>query len=172
VVWVPRIGPGPASIARSPRASAALAVVKRLRNFLRRPRAERWPLLRLLVLLPACKLMLRVLGYVRLRRLLERGSQRPVPRLATAEELLESDRLAGLVALAGRRGLVRVTCLPQALLLHALLRRRSLMPELQLGVRKPNDAVEAHAWVELQGRELGVGALGHQAFNAPRTNRA
>ena len=146
-------------------------MVKRLTSFLRRPRLERWLLLRLLVLLPASRLMLRALGYVRLRRLLERWSRMGVARSASAEDLLQSEHLAGLVALAGRRGLIRVTCLPQALLLHALLRRRGLQPELRIGVRKPHEAVEAHAWVELQGQELGEGALGHQAFDDRRPDR-
>jgi hypothetical protein len=54
------------------------------------------------------------------------------------------------------------TCLVQALAGAALLRRRGLACELRLGVRSrgPADgaAIEAHAWVECDGR-VAVGAV-------------
>ncbi len=47
----------------------------------------------------------------------------------------------------------RATCLTRALALQAMLRRRGYPAALRIGVAKPRDqALEAHAWVELDGQ--------------------
>jgi hypothetical protein len=58
------------------------------------------------------------------------------------------------------------TCLVQALAAGAMLQRRGLACELRLGVRnrtaEGGAAIEAHAWVECDGR-VAVGAVDHLA---------
>src|SRR5262245_20785905 len=106
---------------------------------------ERWMLLGFMLGLPVFVGLARVLGVVRTRRLAERG-RRTGGRHASAIELQGAERLAELVAIAGRRGPIRVACLGQALMLHALLVRRGFAPELRFGVRKQDGRLDAHAW--------------------------
>lgn len=108
--------------------------------------------------------MLRVFGFVRTRRWLELISATPAPGQVSPDELLAAQRLAWLVGIAGRRGPIRTTCLPQALLIYYQLRRRTLAPQLILGVRMRDGAFDAHAWTELQTVPLGQFGLEHSAF--------
>src|SRR5690606_26453267 len=104
--------------------------------------------------LPAIAAALRLFGYVRTRRWLERLSVMRTPRIATAVEAQSAFELARLAAIAGRRGPLAANCLPQSLLLYFLLRRRGFAPTLKIGVRKQEAALDAHAWVELDGHSL------------------
>lgn len=65
------------------------------------------------------------------------------------------ERLAGLVAIAGRHHLRPMPCLPRALALEALLKRQGLQTELLIGVRWEGDRLQAHAWIEHAGAPLG-----------------
>ena len=131
------------------------------------PASERWLALCALVQLALVRAALPALGYLRLRRWMEALSPVANPGPATGEEFLHADRLANLVAAVGGEGITAASCLPQSLLVYLLLRRRGLSPALQLGVREGGDFVEAHAWVELDGRELGPGARQHLAMRPP-----
>lgn len=119
---------------------------------------QRW-LLAAIFRLPLIRLSLRLRGYQRTRARLEARSTVTGTRAASPDDLARAQRLAWLAAIAGRRGLVTATCLPQALLLHAALRRQGLAPVLQIGVRKDGTALDAHAWVELEGVALGQPSL-------------
>lgn len=131
----------------------------------------------LMLALPVVSLLLKRLGYRRTRSLLERFcSNRPIapaPNITRAE-LAHAQRLARLIAIAGRRGPIKTTCLRQALLLHVLLRRRGLPSQLLLGVRRISDSPpEMHAWVELNGLSLDPSSAPAKPFTAvplpPRT---
>ena len=61
-------------------------------------------------------------------------------------------RIAALVASVAGRFPAPVTCLAEALVAEAMLKRRGYAPVLRLGVRKPNGTLDAHAWVECDGR--------------------
>lgn len=61
-----------------------------------------------------------------------------------------------MVAAAARRSLLRANCLPRAVVLWWFFRRRGLGAELRLGGRKEGDQLEAHAWVELDGKAFDV----------------
>lgn len=52
------------------------------------------------------------------------------------------------------RGLVRGNCLAQSLTIWWLLRRQGILVELRVGVRKQQDCLEAHAWIEHRSRVL------------------
>ena len=82
-------------------------------------------------------------------------------------------QLAGAVARAAARLPGESLCLPRAMALHWLLRRRGLGSELQIGVR-PHQARggigDLHAWVVRDGEVL-IGATGepHHPIFAART---
>ena len=133
---------------------------------------ERWLVLRLLVALPAISALTSVFGVVRTIRVVERLSSRNSPREAGAVEMESAERLTQLVAAIGRRGAITATCLPQALLVYGLLRRRGLVPTLMVGVRRAEDTFDAHAWVRLQGVELGQSELDHTPFPIRNWNLA
>ncbi|HEY9302564.1 MAG TPA: lasso peptide biosynthesis B2 protein [Phormidium sp.] len=59
--------------------------------------------------------------------------------------------IAKLVEIASRYGLYKPNCLQKSLLLWWLLQRRGIETELRIGVRKQEEILEAHAWVEYQG---------------------
>ena len=126
--------------------------------------AERVQLAGMVVALPLIHASLRLAGYVRTRRWIERCSRTPSSVEVTREILDSARSTTRLAAIAGRRGALKSTCLRQSLLVYWLLRRRGLDPELKLGVRKQGDAIDAHAWVELSGTPLDAGPLQHKAF--------
>jgi len=101
---------------------------------------------------------------------IEFASTRPRTHDAGDSELEYAQRIAELADIAGRRGVIAANCLPQALMVHGLLRRRGLAPQLRIGVRKSESNFDAHAWVELRGVALGQTNLSHIAL--PRENWA
>lgn len=117
--------------------------------------------------LPVISLMLRAVGFSRTLAWIERHSAALPTKAPTSNDLASAERLAQLVDIAGRHGPISATCLRQSLLLHGLLRRRGLLPQLRIGVRRQEDGIDAHAWVELQGRPLGQAVMGHVALARP-----
>lgn len=113
---------------------------------------ERIPLtllLRAAVALAAVDLSLRVVGYQRTRRWLRKG-----PRGAAAHPDRAIRRTARAVDAAARRHLYPMTCLRRALVLQHELRRLGVETDLQLGVRRAGDGLEAHAWLERDGQPV------------------
>jgi len=128
-------------------------------------------LLLLSLALPATGAMIRLFGFKRAARVCDRlGGQRP-PRAASPADIDAAQSLARLAGIAGRRGPVSASCLRQALVLRAWLRRRGLDAQLKIGVRRQGEAVDAHAWVELAGVALAQDALDHSAFPASDLGR-
>ena len=127
-----------------------------------------WPdrgrLLLLLFGLPLVAGMVRGFGYVRTRRWLERHAPVDHARVATPGDLEAAQSLAQLAAIAGRQVPVNATCLRQSLLVYTWLRRRGLAPELKLGVRRQDTVMDAHAWVELEGKALAPAEIIHRPF--------
>lgn len=74
-------------------------------------------------------------------------------------------QVAWAVEAASRR-IPGTTCLPRAMAAHLLLGQRGQPSGLRLGVaRKSDGALEAHAWVEVQGRVvIGGGVEGFDRF--------
>lgn len=120
--------------------------MRRWRRFVALDPAQRRTFLQAIALLPVAALGLRWLGLRRIQRLFAvpvSGGVHP-----GAEET------ARLVAAAARHGPYRASCLPTALTLQWLLRRQGIEAELRLGVRKERERLEAHAWLEHEGRPL------------------
>ena len=65
-------------------------------------------------------------------------------------------RLAWAVE-AAALGVPKASCLTQALAAQIMLERSGARPDLKIGVATDRESIEAHAWLELDGRPL-VGA--------------
>ena len=65
------------------------------------------------------------------------------------------ERLQRLVRIAARYRLNPATCLPRALALRGMLRRRGIPAALEIGVRKDGERLRAHAWLVYDGRPIG-----------------
>jgi len=102
---------------------------------------------RALVLVPLAAASLRTLGLRRTQALLV-GPARRKP--ATTDP----HRVARLVELAARHGVLRANCLATSLALQSLLASAGFPAELRIGVRKHDLRLEAHAWVERHGEPL------------------
>jgi hypothetical protein len=141
-----------------------------VRRFLGLSHDDRWVLTRAFVGLGVVEVALRVLGFQRTMRLIDR--RRPgtaaLPPAAgvepNAEQLQRARRYAAWVATAARHHVVRARCLHRSLLLHHWLRCEGLPSRLRIGVRKIDGALNAHAWVELGGRVVNDRAVAVALF--------
>jgi hypothetical protein len=127
-------------------------MLRRLRQDWHRFTTLSWPHKRVLIEASLCMplfwLGVHVLGLARLQSLLRRR---------VAEVCLppsEIQAMGELVNLAARRSPLPATCLTRSLLLTWLLQRRGVRAELRIGVRIADDGLQAHAWVECEGRPV------------------
>jgi hypothetical protein len=67
---------------------------------------------------------------------------------------MRPERVARLLHLAARFGPYRPACLVRSLALQRLLRRSGIESQLRIGIRKHEATLDAHAWVEHEGRVL------------------
>lgn len=106
-----------------------------------------------LALLPLAAAMLRLIGFPRLHRMIARKGPYTAPSWSIDSAALEDARSsARMVQAAARYGVLHGNCLSQSLTLWWILRRKKLAAELRLGARKGENGLDAHAWVELDGR--------------------
>ncbi len=125
--------------------------LNRLRKFLLLPPSERGLLVSATVRLGAISLGLRLLPLQTLRRLMARVS-RPFAPLA-GPDACSPDLIAWAVSVASRYVPGAGTCLPQALATQILLERQGHAARLHIGIAKDHEKqLQAHAWVESQGR--------------------
>lgn len=137
--------------------------VSPLRRFFALPWRERRWVAEAAVLLPSVHLLQQALPFRRWRSLLTR-SLRPPPRAADGPR---PEELARAVERARRRLPGEYKCLPSAYALHLLLHRHGYASLVQVGVAHgAGGAVEAHAWVEHDGRIL-IGGLADLARFVP-----
>lgn len=117
---------------------------------------ERCRLTQALIFLPLVSVGLRLLGFRRLQRLLERGMPKEVvskKRASTGNDLVltECRNIAKMVDIAAGHSPIAATCLQRSLVLWWLLGREGFASDLRLGAKKAEDLFEAHAWVEYDG---------------------
>jgi hypothetical protein len=142
--------------------------MRRLARFLRLEAWERRVLLRALVLLPMSTVRIRRLGLSRALPAAEPSVRLRMP--PGASPAATADRIAALVRIAARHAPFKASCLPVSLTLQRLLRERGIGAEIRLGVRKSGRRLEAHAWVERDGRvllDIGGGGEPFVAFERP-----
>ncbi len=112
---------------------------------------ERMRLAGAAILLPISLVLVKVLGYRRTLRLGERLTrERELPPDA-ATRVATTTRL---VNVADGRLRVPGTCLSRSLVLWFLLRRQGVPTTIRIGVRSGGLPLDAHAWVEHEGRPL------------------
>ena len=123
-----------------------------LSKFIQLPSADRRLLVGSVLLMAAVRLGLWLLPFQLLRRLLaklEQTNLRMQPRSpATVDRIVWSVKTAS-------RYVPAATCLTQALTAKTLLTKSGHPSDLRIGVAKVDgDQLEAHAWVESQGKIL------------------
>jgi hypothetical protein len=145
--------------------------MKWVRKYLNLPSTDRHLLIKAALLLGAIRLGLWILPFRVLWRFLGRHKHRPAePRETTPS--IPMDRLIWGVKVASRY-VPAATCLAQALATRTLLSRNGYPADLQIGVVKTERGeLEAHAWVESNGR-IVIGNLPDLArYNALPALRA
>lgn len=86
------------------------------------------------------------------QRLVFRGE--PATAASPGADVKLARAMAERVAVASKRHPLETKCLHQSLALHSMLARRGIPTDVRLGVRRGDEGVEAHAWVELGGVSL------------------
>jgi hypothetical protein len=127
-----------------------------LRRFLRWPWADKVLLLRAWLALLGVDLGVRLASFDAVQRFIDAH-----PKRGGANS---PERLQRFVRHAARHHLWKMACLPQALALRGLLAREGVSSAVVIGVRKEGNALEAHAWVELDGKALGEPADVRERF--------
>ena len=145
------------------------------RKFRRLPAEEKAVFLEALALLPVVRVGLKAFGLRRVQSVVGRGrdtGRSGAPVFGStgisagaplhSEHSMEQDRAdyrarrtARLVAVAARY--TGGTCLARSIVLACLLERQEVSAQLRIGVRKGENGLEAHAWVEAAGTTLNDG---------------
>lgn len=117
---------------------------------------ERGMFFRGLWLLPITACHLRLIGLRNVERMMKLqvwSDQGPASEGASNRTRI-TNAARRMTEAASRYGVTRGNCLSKSIVLWHLLRRHNLGATLCVGGRKAGDALEAHAWVELDGRIL------------------
>jgi hypothetical protein len=138
--------------------------VRPLLKFLLLPGKDRSLVFRVALLLLATRAGLALLGYSRLKRLFARFSNPPAHR--SEAPLEDVDRVVWAVGKVGPRLLGDRRCLVDAMVTQLLLSRRKLHASIQIGVLfGEGGKLEAHAWIEHDGRVLVGGSSGLERYS-------
>jgi hypothetical protein len=96
--------------------------------------------------------------------------ERFVSNGSPSEDSAELDRRAALtahmVSVADRSSLLHPSCLAKSLTIWWLLMRQGIAAELRIGIRKENEKMAAHAWVERKGVALNEPEEHHRHYAA------
>lgn len=124
--------------------------MNRVRRFISLSAANRALLIRSYFLVMALRLALWLLPFRTLHRFLTGFA---VPTGVAASSCGPSpDRIAWAVSVTSRY-VPAANCLPQALAVYTLMKRRGHTADMRIGVTKgKGDQLEAHAWIENEGR--------------------
>jgi Transglutaminase-like superfamily len=103
-------------------------------------------------LLLAVDIALRTLPFRKVQGWMYSTNENEIPA-EQAERIIR--RSSDLVDLAARRHLYPMTCLRRSLVKQFLLSRRGVNTGLHIGVRRNQEKLDAHAWLEFQGQPIG-----------------
>jgi hypothetical protein len=120
-------------------------VVNRMRRYFRLPSPKRALLTRAFLAAAAIQLGLHIFSFVRLRRMVERHR---TGRRGYAEQ-----EIAWAAATAARY-IPGAACLTQALTAQYLFSKEGYQTKLEIGVRRVEREIQAHAWVERDGEVI------------------
>ena len=133
-------------------------------------RNERRQLFQAVLLLPLIHFALLLLGYYRVRRVIEKLIPlKPGLVLLSDTQILERAREnAQMVGIAAQYGLYKATCLRRSLLTWGFLRRQGIESQICFGVRMCTRKLEAHAWLEYKGIVVNDSLEVHERYTALR----
>src|SRR5262245_57087690 len=127
-----------------------------LRRFNQLPAAAKADLLRALLLLPLIRTSLKLRGFDKTLRFLQRHAAKPgLAAISQARAAADAKQTCRMVMAAARRLPAQGNCLERSLTLWWLLARRGIASRLRIGARKTGQKFEAHAWVEWNGEAVG-----------------
>lgn len=132
--------------------------MRRLRSFFKLNRGEQHLLLITFILLAAIRLGLWLLPFRNFLKLLQKISK---PDFLPPEDKsqISASKIVWAVNVASRFMPGIVKCLARALSTQVLMTYHGYSPELRIGVaKKEGGELEAHAWIEYQGR-VAIGNL-------------
>jgi len=141
-------------------------MLESLRRFSALERPAQMLFLRALAMLPLVSLSLRLRGFQPTRSTLQRTLARRTPQVDSDSLNMKMVLAAHMVNAADRHGLVHPSCLAKSLTLWWLLGRQGITSRLRIGIRKQNDQLEAHAWVEREGVALNEPEERHHHYAA------
>jgi len=141
-------------------------MLESLRRFSALERPAQMLFLRALAMLPLVSLSLRLRGFQPTRSTLQRTLARRTPQVDSDSLNMKMVFAAHMVNAADRHGLVHPSCLAKSLTLWWLLGRQGITSRLRIGIRKQNDQLEAHAWVEREGVALNEPEERHHHYAA------
>ncbi len=139
---------------------------ERLRRFKALERPAQSLFLRAIFLLPIVALSLRWRGFRGTQTMLERFLSNGSAAKDSAEVNERVAMTAHMVSVADQSGLVHPSCLAKSLTLWWLLMRQGIAADLRIGIRKENEKMAAHAWVERNGTALNEPEEHHRHYAA------
>lgn len=98
--------------------------------------------------------LLRTVGFKRCAELIQRNPENSAYGSRTSNKQADIEQTV-LAVQRAHKAWRRGACLDRALTLCWLLQRAGVPAEIHLGVRKCDDDLDAHAWVECNGERLG-----------------
>lgn len=123
---------------------------RKLRSLFSLSAIDRRLLMQAWFLLLAVDIGLRMLPFQSVRRKLAQHPRGPAP--AQVEQAIR--RTAYWVDRAERHHLYAITCLRRSLVLQRLLAGQGIAAELRFGVRPEGGTIQAHAWLEREGKPV------------------
>jgi hypothetical protein len=139
---------------------------ERLRRFSALERSAQSLFLRAMVLLPLVSLSLRWRGFRATQAVLQRSLSNASFEQSHVKLHERAALTAHLVNSADRHGLSHPSCLAKSLTLWWLLERQGIESHLRIGIRKEEEKLEAHAWVERDGAALNEPEEHHRHYAA------
>ena len=126
-------------------------MLRKLKQFIVFPAADRRLLLQIAAVVPLVEFGLKAFGFNRIFNLINRWTTRPPQAEVNREEV---NKYARLMFLSYRNSPLEGKCLARSLVLWGLLRRNGIETDLRFGMKKKDGKLLAHAWVEYLGERL------------------
>lgn len=136
--------------------------MRRLQSFLRLPARERFLYLRTWLLLFRIRLMLWVLPYRRWRQIAAQMIRVENERQLDRPQVNQITRAVRVMS----KYVPQASCLTQALAAQTLLANEGQRSQLRVGVTQNDGKLEAHAWVQIDGRVVIGGRESVVRFSA------
>jgi hypothetical protein len=141
-------------------------MLESLRRFRALEPAAQMLFLRAAVTLGLVSLSLRLRGFRPTQTMLQKSLSHPLPQIDPDSANRRVRLTARMVNAADRHGPVHPSCLAKSLTLWWLLGRQGIASQLRIGIRKENDRLEAHAWVEREDIALNEPEERHRHYAA------